>query len=410
LWDRDFPSPPTLVTVTRNGHSVDAVAQTTKQGWVYLFDRQNGQPLFPIEYKDYPASQTPGEQAADTQPLPVLPRPYARQLLTEDMLTVRTSEAHAAALAQFRTYRSEGQFVPFMPGKETIIFPGFDGGAEWGGAAFDPGTKVLYVNSNDLPWTGSLVEDKGGNSGKQLYLSNCGVCHGEARTGAPPQIPSLVNIGAKLDLQQLNALIREGAGRMPSFPNLSRPEIDAIILFLLTGENKELESRESASPRPRYRFGGYHRFLDKDGYPAVVPPWGTLNAINLDTGEYAWRVPLGEYPELAQKGMKKTGTENYGGPIVTAGGLVFIGATNFDKKFRAFNKDTGELLWEATLPLAGNATPATYMVNGRQYVVIYASGGYGRFGLSPARASTSLSQAGGTYIAFALSHSKQPLN
>ena len=235
-----------------------------------------------------------------------------------------------------------------------------------------------------------------------MFLANCGTCHGDQRTGAPPQIPSLVNISSKLNPQQIEALIRQGAGRMPSFPNLSRPEVDAIILYLLTGESKELQASEPAAAKPRFRFTGYHRFLDPDGYPAVVPPWGTLNAINLNTGEYAWRIPLGEYPELAEKGIRNTGTENYGGPIVTAGGLVFIGATNFDKKFHAFDKSTGKLLWETTLPLAGNATPSTYMVGGRQYVVIYASGGYGRLGLSAPASSVATEQKSGVYVAFAL--------
>ncbi len=403
LWDRDFPSPPNLVTVKRQGHKIDAVAQTTKHGWVYLFDRQTGKPLFPIQYQPYPPSSTPGEQAADTQALPAMPKPYARQLLTEDMLTNRTPEAHAWALQQFQTYRSEGQFVPFSVDKQTVIFPGFDGGAEWGGSAFDPATGLLYVNANDLPWTGSLTENKGTNSARQVYLSNCGVCHGDKLAGAPPQIPSLVNIGAKLNAQQISALIRQGAGRMPSFPNLSPPEVDGIIQYLLSGQDKELQSSDAPAHRPKYRFGGYHRFLDPDGYPAVAPPWGTLNAINLNTGEYAWKVPLGEYPELAEKGMKNTGTENYGGPIVTAGGLLFIGATNFDRKFHAFDKATGKLLWETTLPLAGNATPITYMLDGRQYIVIYASGGYGRLGLSSAPASDLVTQeTSGIYVAFAL--------
>jgi quinoprotein glucose dehydrogenase len=411
LWDRDFPSPPNLVTVNHNGRRIDAVAQTTKHGWVYLFDRANGKPLFPIEEKSYPPSTTPGEIASKTQPLPLKPKPYARQILTEDMLTNRTPEAHQWALEQFRTFRSEGQFVPFSVGKDTIIFPGFDGGSEWGGSAADPQTGILYVNANDLPWTGRLVENTGGNTGKQVYLNNCGTCHGDSRAGAPPQIPSLINIGAKLTADQMSALIRQGAGRMPSFPNLSQPEVDAIINYLLTGEDKELQSGEVSSntPRPKYRFGGYHRFLDPDGYPAVGPPWGTLNAINLNTGEYAWRVPLGEYPELAEKGMKDTGTENYGGPIVTAGGLVFIGATNFDKKFRAFDKQTGKLLWETTLPLAGNATPTTYMVGGRQYVVIYATGGYGRRGLESGRTSLiAAEQTSGVYVAFALPKQAEP--
>ena len=392
LWDRDFPSPPTLVTVNREGKVVDAVAQTTKQGWVYLFDRVTGKPLFPIEYRKYPGSSLPGEIAAETQPLPTKPAPFARQLLTEDMLTNRTPEAHQWALNRFRELRSEGQFVPFSVGKETVLFPGFDGGAEWGGSAFDPETGLLFVNANDVPWSSSMAENQGGASGKQLYLNNCANCHGDDLSGAPPQIPALNDIGSKRDHQQLAAVIRKGAGRMPAFPNLRQPDVNAIVQFVTSGENKELSASEDAANIPRFRFTGYHKFLDPDGYPAVAPPWGTLNAINLSTGEYAWKIPLGEYPELAAKGMKDTGTENYGGPIVTAGGIVFIAATNFDRKFRAFDKQTGKLLWEATLPLAGNSTPATYETGGRQFVVVHATGGKGKRG----------DPTGGVYVAFAL--------
>jgi quinoprotein glucose dehydrogenase len=223
-----------------------------------------------------------------------------------------------------------------------------------------------------------------------------------------------VQLGSRSTSAELTEVIRQGAGRMPSFESLPEIELEALERYLLKGEDvsavapvphglfdrlksfvKNLFGRPElvdplASHAPTYRFTGYRRFLDPDGYPAVIPPWGTLNAINLDTGEYAWRVPLGEYPALTAMGLRNTGSENYGGPIVTAGGLVFIGATNFDKKFRAFDKTTGELLWETTLPFSGNATPITYKIDGRQFVVIAAGGG------------KSDGPTGGVYVAFAL--------
>jgi quinoprotein glucose dehydrogenase len=388
LWDRDFPSPPSLVTVRRNGRRVDAVAQTTKSGHVYLFDRVSGKPLFPIEYQAYPASDVPGEVTAKTQPLPTSPAPFSRQTLTEESLTNRTPAARQWAIKQFRSFNHGGPFLPFRVGQETIIFPGFDGGAEWGGSAFDPETGLLYVNANEMAWRASLAENLNDNSGRQLYLRNCAVCHGDDLKGTPP----LDNIGAKHNATALAAIIKQGAGRMPAFPNLRQEEVAALTQYVLRGENKELSS-EAAGPRqPKYRFTGYHRFFDPDGYPAIAPPWGTMNAINLNNGKYAWKVPLGEYPELAEKGLKNTGSENYGGPVVTAGGLVFIAATNFDRKFRAFDKLTGDLLWETTLPMAGNATPATYQVGARQFIVVHATGGKGRRG----------DPRGGIYVAFAL--------
>jgi glucose dehydrogenase len=391
LWDRDFPSPPALLTVRRDGNNIDAVAQTTKQGFVYLFDRTNGKPLFPIAYQAYPSSPMPDEIAAAQQPLPTKPPPFSRQGLTEDMLTTRTPESHQGAVETFRKFRSEGQFVPFGVGRDTVVFPGFDGGGEWGGPAVDAETGVIYINANDVAWTGALAPNTGEHSPRGLYLSQCSICHGENMAGSPPALPSLIGLGTRLTGAQIAATIKNGKGRMPGFPNLSDDEASALIGYLSSGENKEMASSGETQLAMKYRFTGYRKFLDAEGYPAIAPPWGTLNAINLNTGEYVWKIPLGEYPELAAAGMKNTGTENYGGPVVTAGGLLFIGATNFDKKFRAFDKATGELLWEFTLPFAGNATPATYEVNGRQFVVIAAGGG-----------KDPKAKPGGVYVAFAL--------
>jgi quinoprotein glucose dehydrogenase len=391
LWDRDFPSPPVLLAVQRNGQSIDAVAQPSKQGFIYLFNRLTGEPLFPLQVYAYPPSNVPGEVAAKQQALPTIPAPFARQRLTEDMLTRRTPESHRWALDKFKTFRSDGQFVPLSVDSDTIIFPGFDGGAEWGGSAIDPRTSTVFVNSNDIAWNASLAVTENASNARSLYVSQCGVCHGEKLAGSPPAFPSLIGVGARLSHAQIISTIGAGKGRMPAFPNLTDEQKDALADFLAGGINKELASTGPLPPAMKYHLTGYNRFLDPDGYPAVAPPWGTLNAINLNTGEYLWKIPFGEYPELAAAGLHGTGTENYGGPIVTASGLLFIGATNYDKKFHAYDISNGKLLWETTLPFAGNATPATYSVNGRQFVVIAAGGG-----------KDLKSKSGGVYVAFAL--------
>ena len=486
IWDRDFPSPPALVTLQREGKAIEAVAQTSKQGFLYLFDRVTGKPLYPITERPYPASTVPGEVTAKTQALPEWPEPYARQRLTEEMLTTRTPEAHAWAVKEFQNIRSDGQFLPFALEKQTVVFPGFDGGAEWGGPAVDPVHSVLFVNANEMVWLGGLAPmGVAGSPGELVYRQQCAVCHGLDRGGSPPSFPALTDASTRLGDEKISQAVRRGVGRMPSFPNLNEQRMGDLLAFLRTpaksaGDKKEMTSdAEQAAPKaheedvagravyakrcaichggnrqgippsfpmliglgarmsaaqttelihtgkgrmppmkvqgkdleallrylgvnagqeteqasgPRdYVFTGYRKFLDPDGYPAFEPPWGTLNAIDLTTGKYLWKVNLGEYPELVEKGMKDTGSENYGGPIVTASGVLFIGATMHDRKFRAFDTTSGKLLWETVLPYAGVATPATYMIDGKQYVVIGTSG-----------MRDPKTPQGGAYVAFAL--------
>jgi quinoprotein glucose dehydrogenase len=370
IWDWDFPASPNLVTVSRNGRAVEAVAQVTKTGYVFVFDRRTGEPLFPIEYRKAPLSDVDGEKIADTQPHPLRPPPFSRQRLTESMLTRRTPEAHAAVLAEFKKRRAGELFTP--PSLDgTIIFPGVDGGAEWGGAAFDPATALYYINGNEMPWIIQLVP----NSDTAVYNAKCATCHREDRAGSPTA-PSLLNIAARRTRDEITDIIREGTGRMPGFPDLGGRNTSDVVDFLMTGKDKAADPAVTSDPSwLKYRNDGYTLWRDPDGYPPITPPWGTLSAIDLNAGETRWSIPLGEYPELVAKGITNTGSDNYGGPIVTAGGLLFIAATNFDKKFRAFDKLTGQQLWETTLPAAGSATPATYMIDGRQYVVIVCGGG-----------------------------------
>ncbi len=490
LWDRDFPAAPVLLSVKRNGKTKDAVAQTTKQGFVFVLDRDTGKPLFPVEERPVVVSTVPGEVSSKTQPFPTLPAPYARQTLTINDLTDRTPEAHADAVRQFQTFVSGNeQFYPLTVGKQTITAPGYDGGAEWGGPGVDRRTGVIYINANNVVDTGGLaVNDPNAGLGLFTYQSQCSLCHRDNRGGSPPEFPSLIDVDKRLTQQQIIDTINGGKGRMPSFPNLRDGQLMALLDYVRTGidktatgtpgnskktamENTTLRHSElngesvdnslvkdpvgatvyakncavchgnkmegispsfpslvgvgnrmasgqitdlihtgkgimpgfgtatisdremrslmhflgagetlpgTVSPEiaemNRYHFTGYRKFHDPDGYPAVAPPWGTLNAIDLNTGKYLWKVPLGDYPELAAKGMGSTGTENYGGPIVTEGGLVIIGATVFDKKIRAFDSHTGALLWEYKLPYSSVATPTTYMVDGKQYIVVAAGG------------------------------------
>jgi quinoprotein glucose dehydrogenase len=396
IWDRDLPAAPVLVTVTRDGKKVAAVAQVTKSGHVFLFDRETGRPLFPIDDVPVPPSDLRGEKAWPTQPLPRRPPPFARQRLGEADLFAYDDDSHRDLVERFRRVRSDGPFVP--PSREgTVVFPGFDGGAEWGGASFDADTGLLYVNANEVPCVITMVEiDRANEStdaarGRVLYQQNCVACHGVERRGDPErQVPSLVGLEKRKPRDEVERVIAAGKGVMPAYAMLTAVQRADLVAFLLGDPPKPAKPGDDPPDLSvPYTHTGYNRFLDKNGYPGVKPPWGTLTAIDLEAGEIRWTRPLGERAELTARGWPLTGTENYGGPVVTAGGLVFIAATR-DERFRAFDKTTGEMLFEAPLPAAGYATPATYSVGGRQYVVIACGGG--KLG----------TKSGDAYVAFAL--------
>jgi quinoprotein glucose dehydrogenase len=390
LWDRDFPASPTLVTITRDGRPRDVVAQIGKNGRTYVLDRETGEPIFPMETVTPPASDVDGEQAAATQVLPTLPPPFTRQQFTEDLITKRTPAAEQTVREEWLKLRKRGEYDP--PSVQgTILFPGMDGGGEWGGVAFDPNSGLMYVNANEMAWRVKLAErkmpDGKPTNGKALYLQYCAACHRSDLKGNPPEFPSLAGIGARRNVDEISAKVREGGGRMPAYGEMHSAIRRAIVRYVLDGTSMTVRSDKPSPFDLKYSLDGEARFNDPDGFPAITPPWGTLTAIDLGKGAIAWQVPLGEMPG---SGLTNSGSENYGGPVVTASGLVFIGATVYDNKFHAFDARTGRLLWQTTLPAAGNATPAVYEVDGREYVVIGAGGG--KWG----------APSGGTYVAFAL--------
>jgi quinoprotein glucose dehydrogenase len=394
LLDRDLPSAPTLITLRRDGRRIDALVQTTKQGHVFVLDRDTGAPLHGLEEITAPASDVPGETTRTRYYLPKTPAAFARQRLTADDLTTRTPQANAWARAQFAQLVSDGPFKPLTVGTDTTIYPGFDGGAEWGGPAWDPDAGLLYVNANEMAWVGALApNDLGRSTGKSIYLRECAACHGEDGRGSPPQFPSLADALARHGDDELIARVRAGGGRMPAFPHLQDEALRALVRYLRDGADLPAGARDDSPANLPFRFTGYRRWLDPDGYPAIGTPWGTLSAIDPITGRFAWRIPFGQFPELAARGAADTGSENYGGPLVTAGGLLFIGASIHDRKFRAYDKLDGTLLWETDLPLSADATPITYAVDGRQYVTIFASGGKERGG-----------STGGVYLTYSLAN------
>jgi quinoprotein glucose dehydrogenase len=405
LWDRDLPANPNLVTIKHNGKTIDAVAQITKHGYIFMFDRTNGQPIFPIEEKPVPQKGLPGEQVWPTQPIPTLPQAFARQHFGPEDVTDISPETHKDMLDKYKRVKYNTMFAP--PSKDgDWIFPGFDGGGEWGGAAVDPVSKIMYISNSEMPWAQVMIDVPKNTDdhslkgiGHTIYNKYCISCHGAELKGNGTSYPSLVNINKKYTGYQASKIIENGRNMMPSFKQISADEKKALLAFVLKLPEKEPVSRQMAkepvtvanktSNTVPYVMNGYNRFLDKDGYPGIKPPWGTLNAVDLTSGRLLWKVSLGEYPELTKKGIPVTGTELYGGPLVTKGGLVFIAATR-DEKIRAFDKNTGKQVWEAKLPAAGYATPATYAIDGKQFVVIACGGG--KIG----------SKSGDSYVCFAL--------
>lgn len=403
LWDYDLPAPPNLVTIERNGKKIDAVAQTSKVGFLYVFDRETGEPLFPIEEKPVPASDVPGEKAWPTQPHPLKPKPYARHTLTENDLADYTPGSYDSLVKLFRGYRYDGLFTPPSV-RGSVNFPSTIGGSEWGGAAYDPISGVLYLKSNESPEISQLLKIDNSKipdyeaetvDGREVYIQYCASCHKEDRTGIEPQFPSLVDLKKRMSEDQALQRIREGAGKMPPFAQILNGRERAVVNYLYdkwrdpsrpSGEDLK-EWREN---RAANKIGisdstkkdtsviylntlAYMPWRDQEGRPVIKPPYATLNAIDLNTGDYLWTVPAGNIPELQKPGAPVTGSTGSPGPIVTRGGLVFLSGGR-SRKLMAYDKKTGKQVWEYDLPASVSATPSSYSINGKQYIALSLGG------------------------------------
>ncbi|MEH6589558.1 MAG: pyrroloquinoline quinone-dependent dehydrogenase [Halioglobus sp.] len=394
LWDRDLPSPPNLITIERNGEYIPAVAQATKTGHLFIFNRETGEPLVPIEDVPVHGEPVPGEQPASFQPVPLAPPPFAEQ----HFRPTDRSPAMTAAVQQRIANLDYGQLYMTPSTRGAVLYPGMDGGAEWGGAAYDAGEQRLYINSNEVPYLLQLtpVPADMGLTPKFGYLMLCAGCHGGDLRGDGVSVPGLRNLGERLSVLKAYQVVREGRARMPAFDQAAWYEIAAVLWHIYTfDEDDTLLAPEASTSQSlvadgtSYLNAGFQKLIDPEGLPASKPPWGSLTAIDLKAMDILWRIPFGDYPQVLAAGQSGLGAENYGGPVVTSGDLLFIAATP-DQMIRAYNKHTGALLWQAQLPAAGFATPVTYKVDGRQFLVIAAGGGkLGR-------------DSGDYYVAFAL--------
>jgi len=399
MWDRDLPAPPNLATIKVDGKKTDVVIQITKMGFVYVLNRDTGEPVFPVEEEPVPPSDMPGEQAWPSQPVPVVMPPFIRQEYTRETVTDISGEAQEYVLDILSRTRYGHRFLP--PSEQGgIVFPGFDGGGEWGGAAFNQSTNTLFVNANEVPWILTMVEvqeDATTNieRGRGLYTQFCAGCHGADMQGGDfmGKVPSLVGVKDRLSADQFSATLTKGRGAMPAFAWLAEYQVEDLAAYLFEWEEKKLELQDQQVSDPdkpkKYTNTGYIRFKDHEGYPAISPPWGTLSAIDIENARIKWQIPFGEHQELSKRGLPVTGTENYGGPAITSNGLLFIAASQ-DEHFRVFDQEDGTLLYQSKLPAAGYATPSIYTVNGKQFVVVACGGG--KLG----------TKSGDYYVAFAL--------
>jgi quinoprotein glucose dehydrogenase len=402
LWDYDLAASPNLLTVRHNGKMIDVVAQAGKTGFLYVFNRVTGEPVWPIEERPVPKSEVPGEVSSPTQPFPTKPPPFARQSFRpDDVNPFMSAEEQARLRKAVEEAANEGVFTPSSHKRSHIQFPGAWGGANWGSTAADPATGMLFVRSLEMPsyriMSASDTQTsavKGGSreqKGFAIYAQLCSTCHGPGQT--PMKSP------AALGRERFRTLVRQGLEQMPAFSDAIIPTegLDALEAFLLSlpaAEDSRAADGESdradgaplrlppnptryAGPPVRYAGSFSAGWYTSNGLPAVGPPWTQLVAYDLNEGTIKWRVPDGIAPGLAARGIKDTGSVRpRNGPVVTAGGLVFM-ANSQDRRLRAFDKDTGAILWEHELEANPEGIPAVYEVDGRQFIVFAVGASWG---------------------------------